>query len=143
MSVPDTDTDADASVAGGGLRVLVVDDNRDAADSCSILLELSGHRVQTAYSGREALAVASRARPHVVVTDIGLPDIDGYEVAEKIHAAPWGRRTVLVAVTGWGQDSDKQRAFSAGFSHHLTKPIDTDALELLLQSLAAELRAGG
>lgn len=73
------------------------------------------------------------------MTDIGLPDIDGYEVAAKIKAAPWGRRMVLVAVTGWGQESDKQRALSAGFSHHLTKPIDPDTLESLLRSVAAEL----
>jgi PAS domain S-box-containing protein len=137
------DADQDLSMAGGGLKVLVVDDNRDAADSCSTLLELSGHSVQAAYTGHEALAIAAKTRPHVVVTDIGLPDIDGYEVAEKIRAAPWGRRTVLVAVTGWGQESDKQRAFSAGFSHHLTKPIDPDTLESLLQSLSAELRSGG
>ncbi len=142
-----TDTDAQADenppVDGGGLKVLVVDDNRDAADTCSALLELSGHSVRTAYTGHEALAIAAKTRPHVVVTDIGLPDIDGYEVAAKIKAAPWGRRTALVAVTGWGQESDKQRAFSAGFSHHLTKPIDPDSLESLLQSLSAELRAGG
>ncbi|MGA2397008.1 MAG: PAS domain S-box protein [Steroidobacteraceae bacterium] len=142
-----TDTDAQADedppVDGGGLKVLVVDDNRDAADTCSALLELSGHSVQTAYTGHEALAIAAKTRPHVVVTDIGLPDIDGYEVAANIKAAPWGRRTALVAVTGWGQESDKQRAFSAGFSHHLTKPIDPDTLESLLQSLSAELRAGG
>jgi len=135
----DADADPDMPVAGGGLKVLVVDDNRDAADSCAALLELSGHSVQAAYTGREALALAANSRPHVVVTDIGLPDMDGYEVAAKIKAAPWGRRMVLVAVTGWGEESDKQRAFSAGFIHHLTKPIDPDALESLLQSLDTEL----
>ena len=135
--------DEEPPVDGGGLKVLVVDDNRDAADTCSALLELSGHSVRTAYTGHEALAIAAKTRPHVVLTDIGLPDIDGYEVAAKIKAAPWGRRTALVAVTGWGQESDKQRAFSAGFSHHLTKPIDPDTLESLLQSLSAELCAGG
>jgi two-component system, chemotaxis family, CheB/CheR fusion protein len=133
------DADQDVRMAGGGMRVLVVDDNRDAADSCSTLLELSGHSVQAAYTGQEALAIAAKTRPHVVVTDIGLPDIDGYEVAARIRAEAWGRTMVLVAVTGWGQESDKQRAFSAGFSHHLTKPIDPDTLESLLQSLSAEL----
>jgi len=142
LAQTDADVDPDVPMPGGGMRVLVVDDNRDAADSCSTLLELSGHSVQAAYSGREALAIAAKARPHVVVTDIGLPDIDGYEVAAKIRAAPWGRNIVLVAVTGWGQESDKQRAFSAGFSHHLTKPIDPDTLESLLQSVGAQLRTG-
>jgi PAS domain S-box-containing protein len=140
LAQTDAEVDQEVPLAGGGLRVLVVDDNRDAADSCSTLLELSGHSVKAAYTGREALAIAAKIRPHVVVTDIGLPDIDGYEVAAKIRAAPWGRRMVLVAVTGWGQESDRQRAFSTGFSHHLTKPIDPDMLESLLQSLSAELR---
>jgi PAS domain S-box-containing protein len=140
LAQTDADVDQEVPMAGGGMRVLVVDDNRDAADSCSTLLELSGHSVQAAYTGHEALAIAAKTRPHVVVTDIGLPDIDGYEVAAKIRAAPWGRGMVLIAVTGWGQESDKQRAFSAGFSHHLTKPIDPDTLESLLQSLSAELR---
>jgi PAS domain S-box-containing protein len=137
------DADQGVRMAGGGMRVLVVDDNRDAADSCSTLLELSGHSVQAAYTGHEALAIAAKTRPHVVVTDIGLPDIDGYEVAARIRAEAWGRTMVLVAVTGWGQESDKQRAFSAGFSHHLTKPIDPDTLESLLQSLSAELPTPG
>jgi CheY-like chemotaxis protein len=140
LAQTDADSDQEVPMAAGGMRVLVVDDNRDAADSCSTLLELSGHSVQAAYTGHEALAIAAKTRPHVVVTDIGLPDIDGYEVAAKIRAAPWGRGMVLIAVTGWGQESDKQRAFSAGFSHHLTKPIDPDTLESLLQSLSAELR---
>jgi two-component system, sensor histidine kinase len=137
------DADQGVRMAGGGMRVLVVDDNRDAADSCSTLLELSGHSVQAAYTGHEALAIAAKTRPHVVVTDIGLPDIDGYEVAARIRAEAWGRTMILVAVTGWGQESDKQRAFSAGFSHHLTKPIDPDTLESLLQSLSAELPTPG
>ena len=118
-----------------GLQVMVVDDNRDVAESCKTLLELSGHRVSTAYTGREALELAENLHPDVILLDIGLPDISGYEVARCVRATSWGANADLIAVTGWGQDTDRERAFRAGFDHHLTKPISTDALETLLQSL--------
>jgi len=118
-----------------GLRILVVDDSRDAADTCATVLELSGHEVQTAYDGRRALELAGTFRPHALVLDIGLPDVNGYEVARSIRAAPWGRGMVLIAVTGWGQGEDRRRALEAGFDHHLTKPIAAETLESLLQSL--------
>jgi CheY-like chemotaxis protein len=130
-----TSVSSEASIADVGLKILIVDDNRDAADSCSTLLELAGHRVQTAYTGVEALRLAATARPHVILADIGLPDLDGYELAQRVRSAPWGRGTVLVAVTGWGQQEDKRRAYDAGFNHHLTKPIDPEIVESLLQSL--------
>ncbi len=123
-----------------GLKVLVVDDNRDAADTCAMLLELSGHHVQTAYGGRRALELAEAFRPHAVLLDIGLPDINGYELAQRIRATPWGGDIVLVAVTGWGQTEDRQRATQAGFTQHLVKPIAADSLELLLRALSASLR---
>jgi PAS domain S-box-containing protein len=116
------------------LRVLVVDDSRDAADTCATLLELSGHRVQTAYSGRQALEVAERFRPDVFLLDIGLPDIDGYQLARSIRTAQWGLSALLVAVTGWGQEEDRRRAAAVGFDHHLTKPVAAEALEALLRS---------
>jgi PAS domain S-box-containing protein len=131
----DIEAEADAPVAGAGMKILVVDDNRDAADACAGLLELSGHHVQTAYTGRRALELAETFRPHALLLDIGLPDLDGYQLAAKVRAAPWGRGIILIAVTGWGQEEDRRRAFEAGFDHHLTKPIAAETVESLLQSL--------
>jgi CheY-like chemotaxis protein len=136
VSVSKIGVDADNSPAAR-LRVIVVDDNRDAADSCAVLLGLSGHDVQSAYSGSRALALAETFHPHVLLLDIGLPDVNGYELARNIRAAPWGRGVVLIAVTGWGQTEDRRRAFDAGFDHHLTKPIAPESLEVLLQSLGS------
>ena len=118
------------------LRVLLVDDNRDATDTCATLLELAGQDVHVAYSGRRALELADKFHPQVVVLDIGLPDLDGYELARVIRGTEWGKSTVLVAATGWGRDDDKQRAFAAGFNHHLTKPIAGEELLALLRSLS-------
>jgi PAS domain S-box-containing protein len=126
---------AKARPADGGLSVMIIDDNQDVADSCATLLELSGHRVRTAYAGQHGLELAAGFRPEVMLLDIGLPDMSGYELATKIRATPWGRETILIAVTGWGQEADRERAFCCGFDHHLTKPISTDSLESLLQSL--------
>ena len=131
----DIEAEADAPVAGAGMKILVVDDNRDAADACAALLELSGHHVQTAYTGRRALELAATFRPHALLLDIGLPDLDGYQLAAKVRAAPWGRGVTLIAVTGWGQEEDRRRAFDAGFDHHLTKPIAAETVESLIQSL--------
>jgi CheY-like chemotaxis protein/two-component sensor histidine kinase len=120
------------------LKVLVVDDNHDVADTCSMLIELSGHQVQIAYTGKDAIAVAERFRPQVILTDIGLPDIDGYEFAQAIRATPWGKTAALVAVTGWGTEERQRHSVAAGFSHHLTKPIDPRTIESLLTSLATD-----
>lgn len=120
-----------------GLKILVADDNHDAADTCTTLLQLSGHVVQTAYSGRQALELAEIFRPHACVLDIGMADMDGYELAERIRACAWGVEPVLVAVSGWGREEDRRRAFAAGFDHHLTKPVMGAALEALLQSARA------
>jgi PAS domain S-box-containing protein len=135
LESPDIEATADVPVPGAGLKILVVDDSRDAADTCAILLELSGHHVQTAYTGQRALELAETFRPHVLLLDIGIPDLDGYQLAKKVRAAPWGRATVLIAVTGWGQEEDRRRAFEAGFNHHLTKPIAAETVESLIQSL--------
>jgi len=118
------------------LRILVVDDNRDAADSCAMLLELSGHRVRTAYNGTQALQLGENLLPHVVLLDIGLPDLNGYEVARRIRATPWGAKLPLVAVTGWGKEEDRERAFAAGFDHHLTKPVAPEAVASLVTTLS-------
>jgi PAS domain S-box-containing protein len=133
----DIEAAMDAPVSGAGLKILVVDDSRDAADTCAMLLELSGHHVQTAYTGQRALELAEAFHPHVLLLDIGLPDLDGYQLARKIRACSWGKGAVLVALTGWGQEQDRRRAFEAGFDHHLTKPIAVETVESLLQSLSA------
>jgi PAS domain S-box-containing protein len=124
---------SEAVLGGKSLRVLVADDNRDSAMSCSAFLKLCGHDVQVAYSGRSALAIADEFRPQVILLDIGMPEMAGYEVAQRLRGKSWSARTVLIAVTGWGQERDKERATAAGFDHHLTKPVDPAALERLLQ----------
>jgi PAS domain S-box-containing protein len=117
------------------LRVLVADDNEDSAQTCAMLLELWGHEVRTAGNGEEALAVAEQFRPEVALLDIGMPQLSGYEVAERLRQCPWGRGATLIAVTGWGQEDDKQQANQAGFDHHLTKPVDPKELQPLMESL--------
>ncbi len=113
-------------------RVLVVDDNTDSAESLSLLLQLMGHTVRTAHDGEQALAEAERFRPELILMDIGMPRMDGYEAARRLRQAPWADGTVLVALTGWGQDEDKRRSEDAGFNHHLIKPVDPAALAVLL-----------
>jgi CheY-like chemotaxis protein len=130
-----SETEAEDPVPSTDLKILVVDDNRDAADTCAMLLEASGHHVQTAYTGRAALELARAFRPHALLLDISLPDVDGYELARQVRATPWGRRAALVAVTGWGQEQDRMRAAQSGFDQHLVKPISADTVESLLQSL--------
>ena len=115
-------------------KILVVDDNRDAADSLAMLLEMNGHGVYVGHSGSEALQLARRELPHAMILDIGMPDMSGYEVARRIRAERWGSQIYLIAVTGWGQKEDKDRAIAAGFDHHLTKPVDPDQVESLLQA---------
>jgi CheY-like chemotaxis protein len=97
--------------------------------SLSMLLRLSGHDIQVARTGGEALAAANQFRPDVGIIDIGMPDMDGYEVAQRIRHEAWGENMTLIAVTGWGQADDKRRAFAAGFDRHMTKPVDPEELE--------------
>lgn len=116
------------------LRILVVDDNRDAADSLAMLLEMNGHTGMVAYDGATALDKAEKTRPHVALVDIGMPTMNGYEVAQRISSASWGNETVLVAITGWGAKSDRAKSKEAGFAYHLTKPVDYDTLASLLST---------
>jgi len=118
-------------------RILVVDDNQDAASSLATLLKLAGHETHTAYDGMEALLAAAAFRPDVALLDIGLPSLNGFEVARQIRAQPWGKSTVLIALTGWGQDEDRLQSGEAGFDGHLIKPADFSALQKLLAGLAA------
>lgn len=122
--------------AGSPLRILVVDDNRDAADSLRMLLSLGGHEVRTAHDGVQAVTEAEQFRPDLVLLDIGLPIMDGYDAAREIRSRPWGSETVLVALTGWGQEEHRVLTKQAGFDHHLTKPADLKALEALIGGLA-------
>jgi signal transduction histidine kinase len=112
--------------------VLVVDDNVDAADTLQMFLELCGCQARVAHSAGEALDVLAQFKPQVALFDIGLPDMNGYELARRVRVLPGGNDILLIAATGWGQEADKQLAFDAGFDHHLTKPIDFDKLRALL-----------
>ena len=113
-------------------RVLVVDDNQDSADSLAMLLRLMGHEVRTAHDGLEAVAAAAAFQPNVAILDIGLPKLNGYEVAKRVRALPKGKEVVLVALTGWGQDQHRRQSRDAGFDHHLTKPVEIEVLQQLL-----------
>jgi PAS domain S-box-containing protein len=115
-------------------RILIADDNRDAADSLAMLLRIQGHDVTVVHDGRQALATIDAFRPEVALLDIGMPEFNGYEVAQRVRQGPLGTLITLIAVTGWAQASDKARAAAAGFNHHLTKPIELDALGQLLRS---------
>ena len=116
-------------------RILVVDDNHDSADSLAMLLTLGGHEVHTAHDGLAAVDAARTFRPRVVIMDVGMPRLNGYEAARIIRAEPWGKDIVLIALTGWGQEEDKRRTAEAGFDAHLIKPVDHVAFEELLASL--------
>ena len=113
-------------------RILVVDDHKDAARVLGILLNSLGHEVQTANDGRQALDAVASFRPEIVFCDIGLPTIDGYEVARRVRQQPDLNGIKLIALTGWGQDQDKQRTREAGFDHHLVKPVAVKTLRELL-----------
>ncbi len=123
-------------------RVLVVDDSEDGAESLAMLLQLSGHETQIAHDGVEAIEAAEKFRPDVVLLDIGLPRLNGYEVGSRLRKKPWAKDLALVALTGWGQDEDRHRSRDAGFDAHLVKPVDYGALLKLLASFPGVKRAG-
>ena len=135
-----------ASLAGlteeAGLRILVVDDNADAATMLGMVLESMGHQVAVEHSARAGLARARLERPHACILDIGLPEIDGNELARRLHALPETEHAVLIAVTGYGHESDRNESLAAGFSHHLVKPADTGRLAAILADLAAAREQG-
>ena len=113
-------------------RVLVTDDNRDAAESLSMVLRFMGYEVSTAFNGAEALELGARERPQAAIIDIGMPGMSGHEVARRMRREAWGKHAVLIALTGWGQDQDKQAARAAGFDDHLTKPVDPEQVDRTL-----------
>ncbi|HVX12191.1 MAG TPA: ATP-binding protein [Pirellulales bacterium] len=116
-------------------RILTVDDNRDSATSLAMMLKLMGHEAQAAYDGVEALELVPQFKPDVVLLDIGMPKLDGYETARRLRGQAGGKETILIALTGWGQDEDRRRSHEAGFDHHVTKPVDIKQLARILASL--------
>jgi CheY-like chemotaxis protein len=118
-------------------KILVVDDNHDSALSLAMMLSIMGHDTRTAHDGESAVATAETFLPDVVLLDIGLPKLNGYEVAQRIRKTSWGATMYLIAVTGWGQDEDRQRSSEVGLNLHMVKPVEPSALEKLLETLPA------
>ena len=138
---PAAPANAAPASAGRAVQVLVVDDNRDAADSLQTLFQLEGYAVRVAYDGAQALAAIDAAWPQLIVMDLGMPGMDGYETARQIRRLAQGRDVLMIALTGWGQGDARQRTAQAGFDHHLTKPVDFAAIAALLGQHLAR-RAG-
>ena len=137
---PEAGAQADQLPPRSGKRLLVVDDNQDAADSLAMLLRLQGHEVRVAYSGMAALEMTKTYTPDVVFMDIGMPGMDGYEAARRIREQPGLGKVVLAALTGWGQQEDRRRTAEAGFNHHLVKPPEPKAVESVLAELKCNER---
>jgi CheY-like chemotaxis protein len=119
-----------------GLRVLVVDDNNDAADMMAVMLGRWGHEARSAYEGSTALEVAAAFQPEVVLLDLGLPGMDGYAVASRLREQPWASEVTIFAVTGRGQEEDRQRSIANGFQEHIVKPVVPDQLKSLLAKIS-------
>lgn len=121
-------------------RMLVVDDNRDSAESLALLLKLTGHETHTALDGEAAIKAAAESQPDVVLLDIGMPRLNGYDACRRIRQEPWGRDMILIAQTGWGQDDDRRRTEEAGFDGHVVKPVDPDDLIKMVARLTTARR---
>jgi CheY-like chemotaxis protein len=117
---------------GAARRILIADDNADAAELLEMWLKMNGHDVRSAQDGEAALVLAETMQPDVLLLDIGMPKMNGYDVARRIRQKPWGSRAVLIALTGWGQEEDLRRSREAGFDHHLTKPVEPSAIDALI-----------
>jgi CheY-like chemotaxis protein len=115
----------------------VVDDNQDSANTLGQMLEIHGHQIRVVHDGLAAVAAAGEFRPRVVLLDIGMPELDGYEACRRIRSEAWGREMILIALTGWGQDEDRRRTAAAGFDQHLVKPVDSQALLKVLAEVAS------
>ncbi|MBM4068599.1 MAG: PAS domain S-box protein [Planctomycetes bacterium] len=135
VSPPEPGTDGKQRRAGPRRRILIADDLRDSVESLAMLLRLTGHDIQTANDGLEAVQCAATFRPDVVLLDIGMPKMNGLEAARYIRQQPWGKEMLLIALTGWGQEDNKRQTAEAGFDHHFTKPVDASVLENLLARL--------
>jgi CheY-like chemotaxis protein len=128
---------ADSPLVLAGFKVLVADDNRDAAESLGILLAMSGYCVLLAHSGSEALSLALKERPDVLILDIGMPELSGYEVARGVRKHDWGKQALLLAISGWDQRQDREASNAAGFDVHLPKPASPERVEQLLADFSA------
>jgi CheY-like chemotaxis protein len=126
---------ASSAVAAPGHRILVVDDNVDGAETLAMLLSLSGYETRTAFDGPSALSAAAEFQPHVVFLDIGLPGMNGYEVAQRLRAGAGMQAARLIALTGWGTEEDQRKSREAGFDAHLTKPVEPAAVDKVLAQL--------
>jgi CheY-like chemotaxis protein len=121
---------------GTAVRLLIADDNVDAAESLAELMRIEGHEVRVAHDGREALAAFEDFAPDAALLDVGMPFLSGLEVARAIRLLPAGRRTLLIAITGWGQERDQREAMAAGFDYHATKPVDPARLQAMIAGRA-------
>ncbi len=135
-------SDGRPTLAVGRHRILIADDNNDSATSLGILLNHAGYDVRTAGDGVQALETAEQFRPDIALLDIGMPQLNGYDVARQLRNQPWGRQVLLIAITGWGGADHRQQTAQAGFDHHLTKPVDPAALTRLLVSMLGDRAAG-
>ena len=135
MAEVNSTTVAAVTPAPRRFRILVVDDNHDSALSLAMMLSIMGHETRTAHDGESAVATAESFLPEVVLLDIGLPKLNGYEVAQRIREQSWGASMFLIAVTGWGQEEDRQRSSEVGLNVHMVKPVEPAALEKLLAEL--------
>src|SRR4051812_8801179 len=129
-------------IGPGVLRILVVDDSIDSAESMSLVLGIGGHEVRVEHNGPDALRTAAEYRPDVVLMDIGMPGMNGYEVARKMREAPQTREAALIAMTGYGRQADRDQSKAAGFNHHLVKPVDFETLHNLLSTTVRESKVG-
>ncbi|MGH7170664.1 MAG: hybrid sensor histidine kinase/response regulator [Gemmataceae bacterium] len=134
-SRPQAEGEQDEPAPTSSLRILIVDDNRDGADSLAMMLRLMGNEIRTAYDGQQGVEVAEEFRPDVLLLDIGLPKLNGYEACRRLRQAPWCKGVVLIAVTGWGQKEDRRRSHDAGFDYHMVKPVAPQALMKMLAEL--------
>ncbi len=142
-SVPELQAVENRRTSGAERRILVVDDNRDSANSMAMMLKLMGNEVRTAHDGIKAVEIAEAFRPQVILMDVGMPKRNGYEATRRIREQPWGQNMIIIALTGWGQDVDRTHSKNAGCDGHLVKPVYLPDLETLLAELAGQGSAGG
>src|SRR6185437_6607846 len=135
LSAPTHEPASPTSALQVSRRILIADDNKDAADSLAILLRMDGHDIVVVHDGRLAMSTIESFRPEIALLDVGMPGLDGYEVARHVRQCPLGTMITLIAVTGWGQASDKARATAAGFDHHFTEPVEPEALIRMLRGV--------